>query len=245
MNLIYQRDGTRGCFYCGNTDDGFLEFMYIDTSKRRYSVSYYLRQHKWKEAKIEAQKCRIRCVACHRRREGSRCHSIYQTRTMLDILISRPDNTSKWIPRTLQRGMRRYLVAKLQARQCKLCGLECTLNNALLFEFDHIDTVTKKYNMSQLHSKSDAEFDMEITKCRLLCHKCHLEHTRHQHQVGDIVRARVNKKRARDSLNDTNPAPNKYPRLVDIPPPHPIPNSMPPPVIVPGIITQPIFITFV
>lgn len=60
-------------------------------------------------------------------------------------------------------------------RGCSLCGYnECSA----ALDFDHLDTESKKFNISKvLSSKSlEAIFD-EIGKCRILCANCHRKHS--------------------------------------------------------------------
>ena len=63
---------------------------------------------------------------------------------------------------------------KLRRGSCLHCGLQVTLENAVAFDFDHIDRATKRKKVSLLCAS--ASFDAindELSKCVLLCAICH------------------------------------------------------------------------
>jgi 5-methylcytosine-specific restriction endonuclease McrA len=53
--------------------------------------------------------------------------------------------------------------------KCVRCG---TIEN---LEMDHIVAAEKSFSISKLWSVSKERFEEELTKCQLLCSKCHLE----------------------------------------------------------------------
>ena len=54
---------------------------------------------------------------------------------------------------------------------CAVCGTTEDL------EIDHIDRATKTYNVAHIFSANEEKFWAEISKCQLLCEKCHKEKT--------------------------------------------------------------------
>jgi hypothetical protein len=56
--------------------------------------------------------------------------------------------------------------------KCISCGCKDNL------EFDHIDPSTKSFNISSGYNKTKKELFEELSKCQLLCNKCHLEKTK-------------------------------------------------------------------
>ena len=58
----------------------------------------------------------------------------------------------------------------------------CNETDIRTFEFDHINPITKKFNISQAvklgYRWSDVE--EEISKCRILCANCHKKHAAEQ-----------------------------------------------------------------
>ena len=56
--------------------------------------------------------------------------------------------------------------------KCAVCGISEGLT------FDHIDPLKKSFNISHLLNRSKEDTDLELTKCQLLCRKCHIEKNR-------------------------------------------------------------------
>lgn len=44
-------------------------------------------------------------------------------------------------------------------------------------ELDHINHLEKSFNIAKLWSISEVKFQAELSKCQLLCHKCHEKKT--------------------------------------------------------------------
>jgi hypothetical protein len=63
---------------------------------------------------------------------------------------------------------RAILLEKLGGK-CVECGCTETL------EFDHIDPSTKSFNISAGYLKPIEVLEEELSKCQLLCNKCHIE----------------------------------------------------------------------
>jgi hypothetical protein len=66
---------------------------------------------------------------------------------------------------------REILIEKLGGK-CVECGCTETL------EFDHIDPPTKSFNISTGYHKPKEVLEEELSKCQLLCNKCHIEKSR-------------------------------------------------------------------
>jgi len=187
MELLYQRDGKRGCLTCGNTDDTLLEFVHNGSSSRRSPMFCISRFH-WKQGELEAMKCHILCITCRRKRTGA----------MVRALLLGSGKTQGSNKERRARGVQRYLDAKLSAEFCQICKRECTEDTARQFDFDHLNVDTKRANLSQFLTHSDKTFATELAKCRLLCVKCHRTNTTEQIDRGDLIRKRYNTKRARE-----------------------------------------------
>jgi 5-methylcytosine-specific restriction endonuclease McrA len=67
--------------------------------------------------------------------------------------------------------LREILIDKMGGK-CIECGSKEQL------EFDHIDPSTKNFNISSAYNKTKEELFEELTKCQLLCNKCHLKKTK-------------------------------------------------------------------
>ena len=63
---------------------------------------------------------------------------------------------------------REILIEKLGGK-CIECG------NTEALEFDHIDPSTKSFNISAGYHKPKEVLEEELSKCQLLCNKCHIE----------------------------------------------------------------------
>jgi hypothetical protein len=63
---------------------------------------------------------------------------------------------------------REILIEKLGGK-CVECGCTETL------QFDHIDPSTKSFNISAGYLKPKEVLEEELSKCQLLCNKCHIE----------------------------------------------------------------------
>lgn len=66
--------------------------------------------------------------------------------------------------------------------QCVICGSTDTL------EFDHIIPSIKLFTIGRMWSLNDKTYRHELTKCQLLCHKCHLSKSKAEGSFGNIVR---------------------------------------------------------
>jgi hypothetical protein len=66
---------------------------------------------------------------------------------------------------------RQILLEKLGGK-CIKCGATDKL------EFDHIDPSIKSFNISSGYHKPKEEMENELSKCQLLCNKCHCEKTK-------------------------------------------------------------------
>ena len=83
-------------------------------------------------------------------------------------------------------GRQRDIDAKLERGCCEVTGTPVTLDNLVLFEWDHRDPSKKKYVVGRMRAKSDILYFAEIAKCRLILRSVHIEHTRQQRADGLI-----------------------------------------------------------
>lgn len=75
-----------------------------------------------------------------------------------------------------------YLTSlKLEHKQCEICTIEVTNDNAFCFDFDHLrDKICSISNYVRMNSDTSDKMLEESKKCRLLCCKCHRIHTSSQ-----------------------------------------------------------------
>jgi hypothetical protein len=70
------------------------------------------------------------------------------------------------------------IAEKIRRGSCEICLLECTIENHVCFDFDHIDQGTKEFNIGDSRSgKAIVAIQKEMAKCRLVCRNCHAIHT--------------------------------------------------------------------
>jgi hypothetical protein len=67
--------------------------------------------------------------------------------------------------------LREILLEKMGGK-CVQCGSTKAL------EFDHINPKTKSFNISAGYNKPKEILEKELSKCQLLCNKCHIEKTK-------------------------------------------------------------------
>lgn len=72
--------------------------------------------------------------------------------------------------------LKRYHKLKAEAI-IKLGSKCCKCNSTSDLQIDHIDPKTKNFPISKLWGISKDKFWEEISKCQLLCHKCHIQKT--------------------------------------------------------------------
>ena len=72
---------------------------------------------------------------------------------------------------------------KLKIGKCEICNIKVEENTTCCFDFDHLDPNNKTKSVSQTDGLNNVK--IEISKCRLLCCKCHKIHTIKQLGVVD------------------------------------------------------------
>ena len=96
-------------------------------------------------------------------------------------------------------GRRVYMKEKkLEAGFCSECGIACTEDNWVGFDWDHIDPSTKLFMLSRTSNRSWIQIENELKKCRLLCKICHAvigyreNHFRLGHKKYDEIDPQIN-----------------------------------------------------
>ena len=75
---------------------------------------------------------------------------------------------------------RKRMAIKMLGGKCSVCGTTRNL------ELDHKNPKNKKFTITKLWSVPESEFKTEVRKCRLLCHKHHLENSAKQREKGTV-----------------------------------------------------------
>lgn len=84
--------------------------------------------------------------------------------------------------------MKSYMREKYHKRMSdakNLFGNSCYIcDSSDSLEFDHIDPDTKTFTIGKMWSASESKFLEELSKCQLLCKKCHVEKHKSQKECG-------------------------------------------------------------
>lgn len=133
---------------------------------KKYDVS---RARSEASMRLESLKCQLLCAKCH----------VIETVRREDGIILPVSNRKKKLDYTNQ----------LKLKGCEICKYQ---NSDLprFFDFDHLDPVTKIRNVSKMVHENKYNFDeliTEISKCRILCHHCHIIHTKTQIDNGIVT----------------------------------------------------------
>jgi hypothetical protein len=158
----------KGCTDCKSTEHP-MEFDHRDPSQKIERVAQF---RFWTSRGMDAfleevAKCDCVCIACHRKRTASRITTLSQT---------------QWAIRNRKYAAvsRQLEIDRIVAEGCAICNMTGTLENKELFDFDHIDPTTKRAHVSRLRNSTNRHRE-ELAKCRVLCKKCHKEHTSLEH----------------------------------------------------------------
>lgn len=153
------------CVKCGATD--VIQADHIDPKLKTHSCSDYIfwsRKGGLQALKSELQKCQALCIMCHRLKTK---HDNELTRTFF-----RPCRTKRYDLINSE---------KLKRKFCHHCQLEVNFDNTVCFDFDHREEKNKLCSISDFVSKNQTYFDdnfqKELSKCDLLCARCHHKKT--------------------------------------------------------------------
>lgn len=107
-----------------------------------------------KEILAEIAKCELICLLCHNKRTKARFNE-----TLGD--------NRKYKPHHLRNI---NIIHQFKNKPCIICGQQYEHYN---MQIDHIDSVTKLYDVCQLKSRKVEILMAELTKCQVLCALCH------------------------------------------------------------------------
>ena len=157
------------CVDCGETDVRVLQNDHIENNKSHWNTGTNIRclmQNSTPNIVDELKKCEIVCIHCHRLRTFQRLEehkTIKLNHTNNDIYD--------------QYSMKRSLANeyKIAIGKCQICDFWDPLH-LFLFDFDHRNPKEKILSISAMvHQHKPINMIIEeITKCDLLCAKCHM-----------------------------------------------------------------------
>ncbi len=148
----------KSCKICGCSDINLLEFDHIDPDKKKYNICQMTGS---KKLLIEAEKCQLLCIWCHRLRSQEQRNNM---------------SLNQYTPYTPYTVTKDFVDGiKLAIGCCQSCERTVYPDETMCFDFDHLNPSTKFMNISQMISNhhSNEHIIEEIQKCWLLCCICH------------------------------------------------------------------------
>lgn len=94
---------------------------------------------------------------------------------------------STTLTQKVDEGKERNIKARLDRVHCADCKTTVTRETAQMFDWDHRDPTEKSYAISRMNCRSDDLFFAEIAKCDLVCKMCHVNRTKTQFQLKQLV----------------------------------------------------------
>jgi hypothetical protein len=135
------------CRRCGSSNIMALEFHHIDKNKEHDICS--LNNNRWSIMKNEVKKCELLCRNCHFKTHSS--------------------STKRNVKLKLK------LLNIKGIYKCEKCG--CSSEDPGVLTFHHLKD--KKFNINTIRIRyADISWEdiiLEIDKCKILCHNCHIE----------------------------------------------------------------------
>jgi hypothetical protein len=180
---VENRQGHAGCAKCKKTT-GPMHYAHIDPTTKIGMVSTLLMDGKWSLAQREGLKCQKLCVACHVEKNKQDDHPYRKRKPFDPTLESRRASVRKCAEKCRRRGELRAKKAKLERGACATCQKICVAENISGFVWDHLDPSSKRYQVNQMVTCSDATFNAELSKCVLRCVECDDQLTRKQRNAG-------------------------------------------------------------
>jgi len=168
------------CIDCGESDVDVLQNDHINNDKRKKengNLSGSLRNNSFLHLLNELKKTEVVCVNCHRLRT--------QTKIQKNLSLDKEAVRS----RLNVKPFRDYIcLKKCEIGKCECCKKMVTVDNAQMFDFDHIDSSNKFESVSKMVRYADYTIiQNEIDKCQLLCGNCHLKKTMNEQKMRHLT----------------------------------------------------------
>ena len=138
------------CNNCGFDNINFLEFDHLGDK-----IHHVSRLRKRMDIDLEVKKCQLLCLKCHRKKSAK----------------------EKRKSGKIQHKKYKYInKVKLIIGKCQVCDAKIDTEDEFdlsTFDFDHLEPLTKSYNVADIPYTNIQKIQKEIDKCRLLCCFCH------------------------------------------------------------------------
>ena len=125
-------------------------------------LDFHFRDKKKNKINSKCKECQSKAGIIWRNKSGQR--KIQNIKSLINI-------------RRYIHNKRNFIINYLEKNPCSNCGN----NDIRVLEFDHLNPLTKKYNISQMNSHNLDNIKLEIDKCQVLCRNCHLIKTKTNH----------------------------------------------------------------
>ncbi len=158
------------CIDCGKLfAPECMDFDHLDGYKRECIEFNELRGAAKSKILAEIAKCELVCSNCHRIRTHLRI--FIKNNYILSINIENSRRKSSQIAKKKFYN----LINSFRTAPCQDCN-KCY--PFVCMDFDHIDSTTKKYNVTSMLHCEEKDILKEIAKCELVCSNCHRSRTK-------------------------------------------------------------------
>ncbi len=170
-----QKRKAGSCAICGYKDYRALQFAHLNrkdkyVSKKTGRAVSMCDMKSLKLLEAEFLKCRILCSNCHRAETNVEHQA---------LRVQNAHTLSKGGIRNRTMLNARYKIVndeKIKRKECRICNLKVTETTCCIFDFDHINPLTKIKPVCTLaHGLGNIQIIIaEMEKCDLLCSNCHI-----------------------------------------------------------------------
>lgn len=163
----------RGCAVCHEPADEIDHINPAHKTMELTVINYWAARPD--EHLIELGKCQALCIVCHRKKSAN-------------------ERTTGKLQGHIQIRNRMHVQRrKLERQCCNMCKKMVSEENAIGFDWDHVDPTTKLFCVAVCGNRSIVKLDAEIAKCRLLCARCHRQYTKEQRKNRQLPLAKRSK----------------------------------------------------
>lgn len=145
------------CVDCGQIYEPYcMDYDHVpERGKKIKEVSRMVLDHTPKEIILEEiKKCDLICLLCHNKRTYAR--------------FNEQSGMARVYPPHVQRNI--DIINEFKAHPCTICSKQYEYFN---MQIDHIDPITKLYDVCNLKSRKLEILQTELAKCQVLCALCH------------------------------------------------------------------------
>jgi ketosteroid isomerase-like protein len=157
------------CVKCGESDPVVLEFNHLDPATKTANICDMIHFRVFPaRIRLEMAKCEVLCANCHQR------HTTRQS--LAHYKLGFGENGQIRFASARMAPDRRNIRIVLQ-RLIKAACVDCGLADALVLQFDHVESKTKDIASLVRSACSSQRLINELNKCEIRCVNCHRRRT--------------------------------------------------------------------